>query len=62
MAEAKEKVNNDYNEINQMVHLHNFTEKWAYKACKEKFFKREFLASQKKINKTMNQCVKPQKT
>ena len=43
VAEAWEKVDHEYNKINQMV---DFAEKWAHKTCKGKFFKKEFLASQ----------------
>ena len=46
VAEAWEKVDHEYNKINQMVDWQDFTEKWAHKACKRKFFKEEFLASQ----------------
>ena len=46
IAEAWEKVDHEYNKINQMVDWQYFAEKWAHKACKGKFFKEEFLASQ----------------
>ena len=46
VAEASEKVDYEYSKINQMVDWQDFAEKWAHKACKGKFFKKEFLASQ----------------
>ena len=66
VAEAWERVDHEYNKINEMVDWQDFAEKWAHKACKGKFFKKEFLARQmqlsvkinylqKKINRTTNQ-------
>ena len=46
VAEAWEKVDHEYNKINQMVDWQDFTEKGARRACKGKFFKKKFLASQ----------------
>ena len=45
-AEAWEKIDYEYNKINQIMDWQDFAEKWAHKACKRKFFKEEFLASQ----------------
>ena len=46
VAEGWEKVGHEYSKINQMVDWQDFAERWANKACKGKFFKKKFLASQ----------------
>ena len=38
VAEAWEKVDYEYNKINQMVDWQDFAEKGAHKACKARFF------------------------
>ena len=40
VAEAWEKVDHEYNKINQMVDWQDFAEKWAQNTCKGKFFKK----------------------
>ena len=58
VVEAWEKVDHEYNEINQLVEWQDSKEiKWAHKACKGTFFKKEFLASQMQFVRT-NQLLK----
>ena len=46
VVEAWEELGHECNETNQMVDWQNFSEKWAHKIYKWKFFEKEFLASQ----------------
>ena len=73
VAEAWEKVDHEYNNINQMV-VGKISQKNRHtKHVKGSFLRKnslqakcnlsaQFNCPQKKINKTMNQCVKPQRT
>ena len=52
LSETWEKVDHEYNKINQLVNWQDSSDKWAHKACKGKFFKKEFLESQTQLTST----------
>eukprot|EP00112_Aurelia_sp_Birch-Aquarium-sp1_P004612 Seg1523.1 transcript_id=Seg1523.1/GoldUCD/mRNA.D3Y31 product="hypothetical protein" protein_id=Seg1523.1/GoldUCD/D3Y31 len=46
------KADHEFNKVFQMVDWNSTGEKWAHKACKGKFFKEQYLASQDKLLET----------